>query len=239
MEEEIKYKNSNLSVENSDKLFNWTCIESLKQCSFPMAYRDKSFSNLEGDYQDIIKKLEAWDFQTPLICSLLSVQNGIGKTHIAMAMFKQYIKIKQKLLLEYNIKAYNEQKECEHPSMAREFKFTTGLEFVSARRILLEVRDTYDKKKSELDIVDSYSEIPLLVIDDIFSSKEKGDRDFERRILLDILDRRTDYNIKPTILTGNLTLDEIANIDTRIASRLNNKMLIQITKKLTDYRTKL
>lgn len=231
MEEEITYKNSNLSVENSDKLFNWTCIESLKQCSFPMAYRDKSFSNLEGDYQDIIKKLEAWDFQTPLICSLLSVQNGIGKTHIAMAMFKQYIKIKQKLFFEYNAEVYQDK--------GWEYKLTTGLEFVSARRILLEVRDTYDKKKSELDIVDSYSEIPLLVIDDIFSSKEKGDRDFERRILLDILDRRTDYNIKPTILTGNLTLDEIANIDTRIASRLNNKMLIQITKKLTDYRTKL
>jgi hypothetical protein len=45
--------------------------------------------------------------------------------------------------------------------------------------------------------------------------------------------------MKPTILTSNLSIKEIADIDTRIASRISNSMLIEISSKQDDYRGRL
>lgn len=227
MSEETTYKN--LSQEQRTNLFNHFCVESWRGCKIPIAYRDKKLSDIQGDYKAIIDKLVNWDFKTPLVCSLISVQNGIGKSHLAICLLKEFIRKEQTRLLEHNLNTYLNDD-------GMYYRYTNNLMFVPSRKILLEIRSSYNTKVTELEIVESYTKPAVLVIDDIFASKEGNDRDFERRTLLEIIDERSDYFLRPTILTGNLSLDEIANIDTRLASRMNNSMLIEIKKRMEDFR---
>lgn len=200
----------------------------------PEMYKNKSLNDLQGEeIQNIIKTLESWDFQNPLVCSIISVQNGIGKSHIASGLLKRFIK-------SYVMKNYEQMnKEYEEFERKEFFEFKSfNLGFVPERIILREIRDAYkDKYKTESDIFAKYCKYDLLVIDDIFSSKETGDKDFSRRTILDLINDRCEYKLRPTILTSNLDFSEFVNIDTRIASRINNEMLIEIKTKLKDFRS--
>lgn len=200
----------------------------------PEMYKNKSLNDLQGEeIQNIIKTLESWDFQNPLVCSIISVQNGIGKSHIASGLLKRFIK-------SYVMKNYEQMnKEYEEFERKEFFEFKTfNLGFVPERIILREIRDAYkDKYKTESDIFTKYCKYDLLVIDDIFSSKETGDKDFLRRTILDLINDRCEYKLRPTVLTSNLSFDEFVSIDTRIASRINNDMLIEIKTKLKDFRS--
>ena len=200
----------------------------------PIMYLNKNLNGLQGEeIKPIVETVKTWDFQNPLVCSIISVQNGCGKSHIAAGMLRQFIK--RYVITNYE-QINKDYEECERKEYFECRKFNLG--FVPERIILREIRDAYkDKYKTESDIFDKYLAYDLLVIDDIFSSKETGDKDFSRRTILDLINDRFEYRMKPTILTSNLSFDEFVNIDTRIASRINNKMLIEITTKLKDYRS--
>ena len=197
----------------------------------PLSYMNNSINNLQGElYKPIIEKCKNWDFKTPLVMSVISVQNGIGKSHIASSMLKLFISNYVKNNFE---KIDSDFKTSEYYEV-RKFK----LAFVPERIIYREIRDSYkDKYKTESNIFEKYSRYDCLIIDDIFSNKETGDKDFSRRTILDIVNDRCEYTMKPTILTSNLSFNEFVNIDTRIASRINNSMLIEINSKLKDHRT--
>lgn len=198
----------------------------------PAMYLNKNLNELLGEeIKPIVETVKAWDFKNPLVCSIISVMNGIGKSHLASGLLRQFVKNYVTVNYETINKEYD---DCDSKEYFEFRKFYLG--FVPERIILREIRDTYkDKYKTEQSIFDKYCKYDLLVIDDIFSNNEK-DKEFQRRVILDLVNDRCEYKMKPTILTSNLSLNELANIDTRIASRINNKMLIEIKTKLKDYR---
>lgn len=281
----------------------------------PTLYRGKGFRDLEGEKLiKIVEKCKTWDYQNPLICTIVSNQNGIGKTHLAAGILKNYIyrfylekedenykmhltrnkfaeeEIKKaeleeekynkmkviykeefEKLNEVNKKSYEYSGEGTYlykEDLSYRFKFikekielmtklkrdillvdyefdrmkfnimNKTIQFIPERTLLMEYRESLNFKsnKTESDIIREYSRYDLLCIDDIFSSREGGNCEQARSVLLAILDERTTNTMKPTILTSNLTIEEIANIDTRLASRMRNSMLIEIASTMEDYR---
>lgn len=208
-----------------DKIFkiaNEIWDKSIKD--IPQAYISKRIQGLTGETYAPIKELfEKWDFKTPSVCAIISNQNGIGKSHLAASLLRLFVKN----YVKENIDKL-ELEETELP------EFNLG--FIPERIYLRKFRDGYkDKYFSEKDFYKSYCNFNCLILDDIFSSKET-DNEFSRRIILDLINDRFEYYNRPTIITSNLNLQEIADIDTRIASRITNSMLIEITTKQTDYR---
>jgi DNA replication protein DnaC len=66
----------------------------------------------------------------------------------------------------------------------------------------------------------------FLVLDDVGAGSLS---DHERRSTLHLLDRRINH-LRPTIITSNLTVDEIGRaMDERIASRLNSFTAVALT----------
>lgn len=71
-----------------------------------------------------------------------------------------------------------------------------------------------------------YCVAPMLILDDIGAG---GLSDHERRILLDVLDRRGN-DCRPTVVTTNLSLDQIRDLmDERISSRLRDYLAVAFT----------
>ncbi len=234
--EETQFRKLNQS--EAIKLFNSLCYEVWTNSLIPNSFRDKKISGLQGEYiQKIANDIIKWDFKDPLICTILSVQNGIGKTHLAVCLLREYIKRKVIENKEKNELIYLNIINNKDLYNWGDLLLPSPVCFVKEQKLLLEIRETYISKfVSEIDIIEKYSRYPVLVIDDIFSSNESGDKEFARRTLLNILDERTDNLSKPTILTGNFNLDEIADIDTRLSSRINNSMLFEIKTMLVDFR---
>jgi len=227
----------------------------------PRAYRNKGFDELEGDtMKKIAAKLKTWDAKSPLVCSIVSNQNGIGKTHLAVGLIKELYLKKIKALEEVNYEIYEERHTilCERDEYSKikeedrdifsddpfnkmlprfNENYHLHYEFIPERKLLMEYKASTNFKSdtTEENFYKKYGIIPLLVIDDAFSTKE-GNFEMSRSVLFSILDERMHYTMNPTIITSNLALKEIADIDTRIASRINNSMLIEITSKQEDYR---
>lgn len=136
---------------------------------------------------------------------------GCGKTHIAISIYRE-------LARRNRIGSEN-------------VKFVTGPEF------LLRIRRTfnpgYTGNETEGGIIDEYSEAELLILDDLGSEKTS---EFAVQSLYLLIDRRI-RNVKPMIVTTNLSLDQIEEkLDARIASRLQTMKIVEIN--LPDYRKK-
>lgn len=88
--------------------------------------------------------------------------------------------------------------------------------FIKQSELLRKLRDTY-RDKAAIDPVDRAQDADLLVLDEMGLSA--GGRD-ELPMLHDVLDHR--YNeLKPTILTGNITLNQLQSVvGERMADRL-------------------
>lgn len=129
---------------------------------------------------------------------------GCGKTHLAVAICRELLKLKT------------------HPSII----FKTGAE------LLLDIRKSFgNDNTSEDEVVSTYTNPDVLVIDDLGAEKAT---DWARTTLYVIIDRR-DREMLPTIITSNLSLMEIKDIlGGRIASRIANSRIIKMNMK--DYR---
>ena len=141
---------------------------------------------------------------------LFTGPTGCGKTHLAIATYRELIK---------------ENRDGETL-------------FITTPELLLEIRATFNTKKNiddpdqtEGQVIDKYSKVELLILDDLGSEKTS---DFTIQSLYLIIDRRN-RNLKPTIITTNLSLQEIEEkLDARIASRLSDMTVIKIN--MPDYR---
>ncbi len=91
--------------------------------------------------------------------------------------------------------------------------------FVSLPELLLQIRSTYGAgEESESDVILRYATAPLLVLDDLGAEKTT---DAVRASLGILIDRRATDSRRRTIITGNLTMQEIAGQHgPRIASRI-------------------
>jgi len=97
--------------------------------------------------------------------------------------------------------------------------------FRRAADLYAQVRASYGAMDdlSETAILAGYCGSPILVLDDLASGSLS---DHERRIALEVIDRRGNDE-RPTIITSNWTIDEISSkMDERIASRLRSYKFI-------------
>jgi len=120
---------------------------------------------------------------------------GIGKTHLVVSLAKKFVE-----------------------QTVKEMKFTTGV------NLLNEIRSTFDSRDSSGDVIDQYSEVPLLVIDDLGAEKST---EWAREVLYGIIDNRYSRML-PTFVTSNLSPSELCckKFDDRLVSRLLNNALV-------------
>jgi len=126
----------------------------------------------------------------------LTGPRGTGKTHMAAAIVREIVSDKT-------------------PSHS-----LSGVQWTSAPDLLLEIRATFrdGSERSEMGIIEQYSDCRLLVLDDLGAEKTS---EWSLQTLYTIIDRRYREE-RQTIITSNLSLDELAaQVDDRIASRLS------------------
>jgi DNA replication protein DnaC len=134
---------------------------------------------------------------------VLSGKTGCGKTHLAVAMMRVY---KVSVL---------------------------GATFITAPELLLKIRTAFSPNATETEegIIRHYSDVELLVIDDLGAEKTS---EYSITTLYLIIDRRN-RELKKTIITTNLTLQEVEEtLGARMASRLADMKIIKIN--MPDYR---
>jgi DNA replication protein DnaC len=117
----------------------------------------------------------------------------------------------------------------------------TKAEFISIPELLLKFKNSYSNQKeedvkiTENDLIEKYSEIPFLVLDD-FGVEKITDWSFQ--LLYIIINRRYE-NEKKTIFTSNFSLQELAERlgDDRIPSRIQ-QMCKVVKAKDVNYRVR-
>ena len=178
----------------------------------PKKHLNSSFTNYHGGEE--VKKFIIESGKTNkdiLLCG----KTGCGKTHLAVSLMRRKVEVAPKPFDDYR---------------------RLSAIFVTVPELLFEIRQTFGKDgvvDSERNIVDKYSEVPLLVLDDLGAEKTT---EWAESTLYLIIDRRN-RDEKWTIVTSNLTLPEIEqSLGARIASRLSDMKVINI--KLPDYRKK-
>ena len=95
--------------------------------------------------------------------------------------------------------------------------------------LCLEIRDTYNTKQSEQDLIKQYQDVDKLLIEDVGTTVGTGNQesDFSLRIFLLILDHRLEH-CKPTFITTNKSIEELGkSFDERVASRLHQACILQ------------
>jgi len=98
--------------------------------------------------------------------------------------------------------------------------FPTKAQYTTAMELFLRLRNSFrkDSSESEIEIVSELSQCKLLVIDEL---QERGNTEWEDRILVHIIDKRYGSMI-PTILIANLTAEKLTeNLGDSISSRMN------------------
>ena len=100
--------------------------------------------------------------------------------------------------------------------------------FIKSADLMEQVRKAmFDKesKTTKSDVVKTFREVELLVIDDLALKETTG---FEEDILYDLMDYRLEHK-KPTIFTSNVTIDDLEGIfpGGRVNKRIN-KMALEI-----------
>ena len=177
-------------------------------------FSTRSFENfmVTDSNRQFFTMVKTWSENPSSFLSILSQHTGIGKTHLAIAALRQHY-------------------------------ISTGIlgRFRKERDILLEIRKGYGTHTglSENEVIESLSKPEFLVIDDLFSSHDPNEgNEFARRIALAITDER-EWQGRTTIITGNLTLSDIAAIDARISSRLSAGLVLNVQSVDKDFRPTL
>ena len=149
---------------------------------------------------------------------------GTGKTHLAVALMYDWLSRH----MEYANTGWDE--------VAIKAKRGVPL-FLSAPELILKIKASWSdqeiqRAESEKGLLDKYSSVPLLVIDDLGAEKIS---EWSKGVFYLLIDRRYRGN-KQTIVTSNLDLKRISEeVDDRISSRLC-EMGVVINMGSEDYR---
>ena len=134
---------------------------------------------------------------------LLTGPCGNGKTHLAVALMQEWFADKMKITATGKV----------YPTFFPCFR--------SMPELLLLIKKSWDNREdwraqSEADIIHKYGRMPFLVLDDLGAEKPS---EWSRSVLYNIINRRY-LDCLQTVITTNLTHEELAGFDDRIASRL-------------------
>jgi DNA replication protein DnaC len=189
----------------------------LAEFNVPKKYRGCSFSSYIGN-DKAVEACRRYDSGGLVIFG----NTGCGKTHLSVSIMREKLQKDLKWLIEKEWKL-----GCYYGLEKQRFQTVPDL--------LLEIRGTFADGPGETEqgIIDRYSNIPFLVLDDLGSEKTS---EFAITTLYIIIDRR-DREELSTVITTNLSLSEIEEkLSARIASRLSGWKNIKIN--MPDFRKK-
>uniref|UniRef100_A0A6M3LG55 Putative IstB domain protein ATP-binding protein n=1 Tax=viral metagenome TaxID=1070528 RepID=A0A6M3LG55_9ZZZZ len=176
----------------------------LKNYGIPAKYYKSSFDNYKGGekYVDACRR-----FITNPENLFITGSFGCGKTHMAVSIIRE--------LFKQDVVYYT-------------------MRFKNVPELLLDIRESFrsnDGNNSEGCIIEKYSGVKILVLDDMGAEKTS---EYSITTLYTLINRR--YNdMKPTIVTTNLTIEQIEKqIHPRIASRFAEYKIMKIN--MPDYR---
>lgn len=132
---------------------------------------------------------------------------GCGKTRLAAALVAYYFEAGKLRAYRVGLAAFG---------LTKPVKSFMRWEIVP--ELLMKFRLTYDREyggKTDLKMVDDLCECDLLVLDDYGAEKVS---DWTNQMLYIIVAKRLD-NLRPTIVTSNLDLEQINEVNPRLASR--------------------
>ena len=189
--------------------------------NIPTRYSMSSLDGFKGPKSLIDKCRAFWHGSM-----LLTGKPGCGKTHLGAAVMMNTHTKDWQYFCDQQISKIN---DGEDPAK----DFNSRKLFITVPELLMEIRSSFndDTDYTEMDMVEKYSSVPFLVLDDLGSEKTT---EYAVTTLYLIIDNRYSW-IKNTIITTNLTAAEIGEkLSERIASRLNSYQLVRID--LPDYR---
>ena len=134
---------------------------------------------------------------------------GVGKTGLAVSLARDRV--------EWSNGEWHE-------------RFLTSLVFVTAPRMLSELRSTYNRSRdddtpTEQEVIDKYARADLLILDDLGAEQIKN-TDWVGDRLYQIIGERHD-ELLPTLFTSNLPLDALAK---RIGERITWRIVEMVGK---------
>lgn len=178
----------------------------LQKYGVPKKFISCSFDSFKGG-EKIKEILRTFPEQS----ILLSGTTGSGKTHLAIATLRGLV-----------------QRDA-IPKAAG--YFSEDAVFTTVPDLLLAIRSSFSRNDDEAELVGKYTNPAVLVLDDLGADKAT---EWAITTLYLIIDKRN-KELQPTIITTNLTMQEIENqYGARIASRLSDMRIINIA--MPDYR---
>lgn len=137
---------------------------------------------------------------------------GLGKTHLAIAAARE--------ILKYFAKEYYKK----HQNSTTYAGASDKIIFISSSDLLQDIKNSYDSKMiSEKDVLSKYRTIPLLVLDDLGTSKRSRraeENSWLHEKMYMILNHRY-LQLLPTIVTTNLHTEELRkHISERVVERM-------------------
>ena len=141
---------------------------------------------------------------------------GVGKTHLATALMRSAMRPENPNFVGVEVGAGL-------------FDYTGSIGWVSVPFFLTEIKSTFSResKGSEQEVIERYAVPKCLVLDDLGAEKSS---EFSISSLYVLLSERINRQ-KKTIITTNLTIDEIEEIDQRLASRLAGFSTVKLPEK--------
>jgi len=146
-------------------------------------------------------------------------KTGIGKTHMAAALAREYMNPEHPHTIVSEVRICGE--------FSRYAYENDRFVWISVPSLLSRIRSTFGNQRSresEHDILMEMIGSKLMILDDLGSEKSS---DFSASTLYAIISERRNWR-KPTIVTTNQTLKEIASWEPRIASRLAEMATIRL-----------
>jgi len=143
---------------------------------------------------------------------------GVGKTHLAVAILKDWMK--RNVAARITGGRWDAAKGKSVPN------YWTDALFVSVPDLFRELQESFGRRDGPR-VLPKYISVIGLVLDDIGSEAET---DWRRETLYNIISRRIN-DCKPTIVTSNLSLAQIDRWEPRIASRLAGLNVLELTGK--------
>jgi len=190
--------------------------------TLPRAWRNRGFCDYRGDafpaavkteMRRLVRSIQDWSI-APRGFLTIAGAVGTGKTHLAMAAAREHL-MQQARTVDGG-----------------------SLEVAVWSTLWADIRATFSRSsdRSEADVIRPLRNAGLLILDDVGTVGS----DHANGILFDLLNGRMDAEVG-TLLTTNLTPSELevqlGGIGSRIVSRLQSGLWVQLPATLADYRT--